>query len=386
MSQAIIDQTGWDVIYLALCAIKGVAPERERIQNMDLQAVYAMARRHQISAAIAMALESAGFGDDQSDQEIALSVSRMTLFDAERAKVLEQLERAGIWYMPLKGTILNQFYPCYGMRQMADQDILYDPERRDDIRGIMEGLNFTPVQIDLFHHDEYQKPPYITFEMHWALLSRFMNQAQFLYYQNIRERLVKDEGNACGYHFTDEDFYIYMMVHSHKHYSGRGMGLRMILDICVYLNRFEREMDWDYIEGELEKTGILGFERQSRSLAGCLYRDEALSPDDEEMLGVIVASGVYGTMEHMFSNRIGKLDGSMKSKLKYAFDRVFPSMDYIEASHPFFYRHKALLPFLTLWRVLKALTVYRSLIFSELRMLFKKKRTDTGPAPSDGEL
>ena len=48
------------------------------------------------------------------------------LFDAERKGILDFMEQRGIWYLPLKGVVLKDYYPAVGMRQMSDNDILYD--------------------------------------------------------------------------------------------------------------------------------------------------------------------------------------------------------------------------------------------------------------------
>lgn len=45
-------------------------------------------------------------------------------------------EKAGIWYLPLKGVILKEMYPVYGIRQMADNDILFDFTYRKEVKDI----------------------------------------------------------------------------------------------------------------------------------------------------------------------------------------------------------------------------------------------------------
>lgn len=41
------------------------------------------------------------------------------------------------------------------------------------------------------------------------------------YYSDIKNRLLSDKPEgSCGYHMSDEDFYIYIISHAYKHYSG----------------------------------------------------------------------------------------------------------------------------------------------------------------------
>lgn len=88
------------------------------------------------------------------------------LMDAEMRTVFAQLEEAGIWYVPLKGSVLKEYYPEYGMRQMADCDVLFDKSRAED----------------------------------------------------VKKRLIPDEGKKYGRHFSTEDFYVYVTAHAYKHY------------------------------------------------------------------------------------------------------------------------------------------------------------------------
>lgn len=361
-----------DVVYLASCAVNGAVPDAGRVHAMNLENLYRAADRHLLTAITAMALESAGIRDRIFTQAKGKAIRKVAMFDTEREVVLAELEKAGIWYMPLKGSVLKQYYPKIGMRQMADNDILYDVTRSADVRAIMESLGFTTVLYvqNNYNHDHYDKEPVCNFEMHRALFAPASGEVLCDYYLNVKDRLVKDEGNACGYHFTDEDFYIYITAHEYKHYSGSGTGLRSLLDTYVFLKRFDGKLDWNYIAGELEKLGISDFERRNRNLALHLFGGETLTLEDEAMLQYIVSSGTYGTRQNYVDNQIRKLGGGKKGKMKYFARRIFLPMESVESGYPFFYRHKALLPVLCLWRIGKALTIRRKMVWSELKALF----------------
>ena len=136
------------VAYLCSCAVNRTVPEAERLQDTDPELLYEAAQKHLLQAVVGMALESAGIRTQKFTQAIAASQRKNALLDADRAQVLTALEKEGIWYMPLKGCLMKDLYPRYGMRQMADNDILVDPDRRKDVRKIMEGLGFTTVSFN----------------------------------------------------------------------------------------------------------------------------------------------------------------------------------------------------------------------------------------------
>lgn len=131
-----------DVVFLAACMVNGEKPDAERVRRMDLEQLYKTANRHLLTGIVGYALETAGVRDPAFVQAKSKAIRKIVLFDTERADVLAELERKSIWHMPLKGCVLKEYYPQIGMRQMSDNDILYDVSRSRDVREIMEGLGF----------------------------------------------------------------------------------------------------------------------------------------------------------------------------------------------------------------------------------------------------
>ena len=162
--------------------------------------------------------------------------------------------------MPLKGSVLQALYPKYGMRQMSDNDILYDPSGQKWLADIMERRGYDVEVCGKSNHDVFLKPPIFNFEMHTSLFGQFSGGAWYNYYKNVKERLLADEGASYRYHFTDEDFYLYMTAHTYKHYSYSGVGLRSLVDAYVFTEAKGGSMDWGYIGREAAGMGIADFE------------------------------------------------------------------------------------------------------------------------------
>ena len=186
----------FDVVYLAACAVNETVPDAVRVKEMDLELLYKAADRHLLAGITAMALESAGVKDQAFTQALGKAVRKVAVFDVERAVILEKLEEAGIWYMPLKGSVLQSLYPKTGMRQMADNDILCDPSRMSDVRDIMESLGFSAkAHRGRGVHDSYFKAPVCNFEMHRALFSTGYDMRVEEYYRDVKNRLILNEGS-----------------------------------------------------------------------------------------------------------------------------------------------------------------------------------------------
>ncbi|MBQ3413161.1 MAG: nucleotidyltransferase family protein [Oscillospiraceae bacterium] len=166
--------------------------------------------------------------------------------------------------MPLKGSVLKDLYPIYGMRQMSDNDILIDSFREAEVKKVMEDLGFEAVSYGKGNHDVYHKQPVSNIEIHTSLFVPSHNKAIYEYYRSVEEKLMPKEGFERK--FSDEDFYIYMIAHEYKHYTNSGTGIRSLLDVYVFLRKHEDDLDKNYIDSELKKLGLEIFENDNRDL------------------------------------------------------------------------------------------------------------------------
>ena len=340
------------LIYLAACAVNKKKPDPDLLGQPDLDELLELAIFHQVAGLTAYSLEAAGICDRRFTTEKAKAIFLEITYDTERGSVLEKLEEAGIWYLPLKGVVLKADYPQPGMRQMSDNDILIDKDRAGDVKEIMENLGFETYHLGEKYRDDYRKPPVLHFEMHRDLFEAdFPGEVFERYFENMKERLIPDEESSCGYHLSREDFYLYMICHEYKHIAWGGIGLRALLDTYVYLKKYAKGLDWEYIGKELKKLGILEYEKKNRRLARKVFSKgdiSALTKDETDMLTYFITSGVHGTMDHSIQNMARSL-----GIRRYVFNRILLPMYLVEERYPFFYKHKALLPFLPIYRLIR---------------------------------
>ena len=113
---------------------------------------------------------------------------------------------------------------------MSDNDILFDRSFQNQLEMYMKTHGYMVKTIG--NHSVCNKEPIYNFELHTSLYGSNHRKA-YAYYQNVKERLIPDAAGSYGYHFTDEDLYIYILSHAYKHYMGTGTGLRSLLDCYV---------------------------------------------------------------------------------------------------------------------------------------------------------
>lgn len=384
MKEQTMSTIQYDMLYLLSCGVNKTKPQQNILEqyksdDRKLMQLYRFSKQHFVEALTGTVLKQAGVTlPDPWEKDMAKAVRKVILFDAERARILSFMEQRGIWYLPLKGIILKKFYPSVGMRQMSDNDILFDEAFAEQVREYMVSLGYEVISFGEGNHDVYEKEPVYNFELHRALYGAAHDNNWEQYYRDVKERMIREEGSSYGYHMKPEDFYIYIMCHGYKHYQGGGTGIRTLLDFYVYLESLHSEMDFAYIEKECETLGLSEFEKRNRALCRKVFGDnafaelpaeervpdtaahttkeiitKALSQEELDMLQYYMTSGVYGTFDHRIENNVKKYSkNGGSSKLRYVIKRIFPGMETYQY-YPFFYKHKWLLPVCWLYRLLR---------------------------------
>ena len=359
-------QTAYYLIYLIKCILNHKIPSNEKLDEIDLSQLYEVAQKHSLTAMVAFALESAGIQDERFLQAKSKSIQRTLYFKIERTAVLLALEKSEIWYMPLKGIIISELYPKVSMREMADNDILFDSSRVDDIKQIMNNRGFIMEQDDSGHDLVFMKKPVYNFEMHTNLFGIGHDEKFNQYYENVKDRLIKDSTSNFGFHFSVEDFYIFMIAHEYKHFYQGGTGLRSLVDTYIYINQYGEALNRKYIDAELNKLGIKEYENKSRNLALALFNGICLSDDEKTLLDYYIFSGTYGNIDNLIKNKLNK---DNVNKAQYAIRRLFLPMEMIREHYPLFYNHPILIPLLPLYRIITHTSLKR--IINEFKTLIK---------------
>lgn len=354
-----------DVIYLCRCMVNGDSPDPARVAEMDLSKLYEAAESHQLSCIVGYALEAAGIYDKAFVEAKSKAIRKTVLMDAERAAILQAFESAGIRYMPLKGIVLKDLYPKIGMRQMSDNDILFDSARSAEVRSIMESLGYRVKQFDVGFHDVYRKEPLYNFEMHRTLYDPSADKKVYSYYLNAQERLIRDEAGKNERHFSNEDFYLYMVAHEYKHYSLSGTGLRSLLDTYVFLKCHGGTLDEAFISAEAEKMELSHFEEQNRRLALSLFGEASLLEEDADMLDYVLCSGTYGTKSNLIRNQLRR-----KGRMAYLFSKAFLPYRNMSGLFPILKRLPFLLPVFWIVRIIAALITKPAKVMRQLKGAF----------------
>lgn len=258
-------------------------------------------------------------------------------------QIYKTFEEHRISCLPVKGCLIKYLYPRPDMRLMADIDILIKNEQAEQARGLMPALGYT-VEHWGGNHDIYHRKPFMNIEIHRRLVSEDSPYSAYL--GKTWDRAVLKPGCKYIYRLSHEDIYIYLVIHLTKHYAGGGTGIRSFMDIWVYNKRYGDEMDWDYIEAELEKVGIRKFADNVRGIGEVWFGGGQSSELYEEMTEYIFSSGAYGALKQSFiSPEILAVKKRLPAKCACWMKLIFPTVETLKSSYPILEALPFLLPF-----------------------------------------
>lgn len=246
----------------------------------------------------------------------------------------------GIDYLPLKGCNIKSLYPKPELRPMGDADILIRKEQYAEVKAVLIELGFE--EGNHYRHQYVWKSKDLCLEIHIMPVQEDYERF-YAYYGDGWEKAIKTEANR--YIWSSEDEFIYSVVHFAKHYLSGGIGLRHAADIFVYLRAFP-EMDFGYIENELEKLGILEFYKNIRKVLDFWFEEGKADEAAEMISEFVLQSGNWGTFESAAVSRdIRKNKNSEKfSKTKTILGEAFPPLSAMKERYPVLEKLPVLLP------------------------------------------
>ncbi len=315
------------LLELLACSIRGEAAPKA--QGVDFDRLLKLAERQQIYTAVLPALaesEQLSAGQFKEWNNYRLSELKKTIaVDNERQIICSELENAKIKYMFLKGLIIREYYPKTAMRQMSDNDILYDEAKRDELYEIMKKHGYY-LGASGGISDDFYKKPYVTFEFHRTL---FNPEEEFCPQFDAWKNAKPEAEGSSRMIMSKEDNYIYALGHMYKHYYCiDGCGVRFVCDIYLLKNSAD-ELNWDYINKTLEDFGISEFHKTVLSLADSIFENKELETDAEKLLDFLFEGGVYGKSSYDIDKEVEKYG----SKSKFLMHRIFPSKEEMKAEY-----------------------------------------------------
>lgn len=359
------------LIYVVRCMLNEQEVKPLDNQEISYQDVLKYASFHQLENIVFFGIEK--YIEDQellnkwkkkTRQNITASFTQVE----EKEVLVEALSKNEIEFLPVKGFYLRDMYPRIDFRSMTDMDILINPKKAKKAKKMMVELGYQVEEFGRGNHDGYLKKPFVAIELHRSLLHR--DDKNYHYYEKVFEKTPQLENNQYFHQMSNEDFYIYFLLHFYKHYQSGGSGIRTISDIYVFLKKNSLNLNSFYLEDELKKLGLLEFRNKMEVIAFTWFNKNAEEFDFDQDMKYIIASGVHGTTKHEIDNLVKANDGS---KSKTLFKRIFPPFSRMRGIYPILEKAPILLPFMYIIRIFRGIFKKRSRLKQELNQYKDKE-------------
>lgn len=326
------------LLYLICCAIKqeDAQPPKE---NINTQKLLALAVKQQVYAIVLPCLEKMDIlPEDEKEKWHSHKLSEIQknlIVNSSREALAEELDEAGVKYIYVKGLVIRDYYPQSQMRQMSDNDIVYDASMRDELFRVMKNQGFY-LTASQEASDDFYKAPCVNMEMHKKL---FVSNRSIKSELDLWQRATLEEEGRAKYNISPDDNYIYSLAHMYKHYTSTGCGVRFLSDTYL-LHYSDDKLDFDYINQKLDELGVLEFSKKVLHLVDAVFNDAPSNDEDTQLLEEIFAGGIFGIHKTLQEN-VEENGG----KIGYIWHKIFPSMKRMKKCYEILEKKPYLLPF-----------------------------------------
>lgn len=365
------------LVYLIRCILHGEEAE-VKPDSITYEELYKMAKKHNIEGMTFTAVEKYLEDDILVKWQAAVNqnILKSILQEEAEKEVVGALTQAGVKVLPLKGCILKHLYPQEDFRQMSDLDMLYEPGKSETVKGIMETLGYTHVVYHKEYMLVYEKPPYISIDMP-SVLASGSNEKDY-YFNDIWKRVIEDKEHLGRYYMTNEDFAIHMLAHHAKHYLRSGSGIRPVVDVYLFYEKYGEVLDNDYVDNILQDMEILDFKEEMLELSNYWFGKDYNHSSDrklQEMEYYIYGSGSYGTQENAVKNALSRTEKEDKkqSKIMYCTRRLFKPYKLMCKYYPYLKKCPVMYPLCCLHRLVKMMCNGSGRVMSEIKLVWKVK-------------
>ncbi len=345
-------------------AISKTEVDCSAISNLSLEQLnllFSIAKTHDVAQIVGYAIDKSGVKIDEQvkqkfQKEQILAVLRYEQQKYELEQISKIFEKEGVDFIPLKGSVIREFYPEKWLRTSCDIDILI---REENLERAIDALTINGYKVGgkEFHDVSLFSPSNIHLELHFNIQ------------ENIKklDAVLKDAWkyavniNCNHYKFTKEFFIFHIFSHMSYHFLSGGCGVRSLIDIWI----IKQKMGICYLDAEklLSKANILKFAKEMDNLIEICFADKCSNEFYDSLLNYILNGGVYGSL----TNDIAINDSKTHVTFKYIVRRIFIPVSDMAIEYPKVKKFPVLYVFVWFCRTFKLFFAFMKRVFTRRR-------------------
>lgn len=266
--------------------------------------------------------------------------------DMALEELIEAFTKAEIDCMPLKGSVIKNYYPSPDLRCMGDIDFLVREQNRQVVRDIMHSLGYEDDLLDDGQVDSFRRSKLEYIEVHYDFSAKnhIMHEVFTIEWNNLQPTETEHL-----YQQTFEDLYFYNVGHYVKNMHNKGMGLRGIVDTYVLWNRLSDD-EKASLTKRFDEIEILDFNSKLVKIAEMWFNDAEDDGTLDTVQEYLMVRLTYGDEKTLRVLQTLYADQT-SSNTEYVLKKVFPSANSLYARYNIQYKCFILIPFLWLRKI-----------------------------------
>lgn len=317
------------------------------LSDADLRTLFRLADRQDLAHLLYDALVRNALLDEGNpayksfSKAQLLAVYRTEELTREEAFAKEELQKAGIACLSLKGAVMRHLYPEPWMRTGCDVDLLVPKAKAEEAEKILLATGRYRVYFRSPHDLSLATEKGTHIELHKTLSAK--GEESGLYsplLDGISDAIDLDGESAL----PDDLFYCYHVFHMATHIKIGGCGVRPFLDLWLLNHRLPENREER--RARLAEIGLLPFAEKLEKLSEVWFSSAESDEFTETFSSFILAGGVYGSDANAAMIEKGQAGG----KGRYRLHRIFLPYRELKEGYPVLKKHPILFPFVSVWR------------------------------------
>ena len=196
------------------------------VTNEGINDLLTLAIRHDIAQLVVLGLKKNGMLTENSEQQYQQLIYKAVYRDGkiryEFDKICAILEKEKIPFIPLKGSVIRDYYPESWMRMSCDIDILIHEETLERAVNVLEcNLDYKADNRVAYHDISLFAPSGVHLELHFNIKENMDNIDRLLtdVWQNT---VTSKQANEYCYSMTPEFFVFHHVCHMAHHFVRGG--------------------------------------------------------------------------------------------------------------------------------------------------------------------
>lgn len=339
----------------------------KEISVETLEELFILSRKHDLAHLVSDVLYNNGVINEESEiapyfkQAQFDALFRYTRQDNAKQQIYSLFEEEKITFLPLKGSVLRDFYEESYMRTSGDIDVLVTEENIQKAKCLLcEKLGYTVKEENKVHDISLYTPDGVHIELHFNILEHMENIDKVL--ARVWDYTEKTETFKKS--MTPEYFMFHHIAHMYYHFVNGGCGVRPFVDLYIMKENLV------FCEKELKKLcdecNITKFYYTMMELCDIWFGDGKHTKITKIIEEYILTGGVYGSIE----NKTAIKETKEGNKANYILKRIFIPYNGMKYRYPVIKKYKFLYPATLVLRMIEALSpVRRKRALREMQML-----------------